>query len=115
MSWEPEIEELRRREALAKQMGGSDNVRRQHEGGKLTVRERIERLLDPGSFHETGALAGVATYENGNLAAFRPANFVMGTVGADRVMLGSDYCFDLGYDRCVTNLPEEGGEQPDEA
>lgn len=92
MSWEPEIEELRRREALAKQMGGSDNVRRQHEGGKLTVRERIERLLDPGSFHETGALAGVATYENGNLAAFRPANFVMGTgqINGRTVVVGGD-------------------------
>ena len=92
MVWEPEIEELKRRMELARQMGGPANVRRQHEGGKLTVRERIERLLDPGSFHETGALAGVATYENGNLAALRPANFVMGTGRIDgrRVVVGGD-------------------------
>ncbi len=63
MSWEKEIEELRRREALAKKMGGPEKVKRQHDGGKLTVRERIDRLLDAGSFHEIGALAGVAEYD----------------------------------------------------
>jgi acetyl-CoA carboxylase carboxyltransferase component len=73
MGWEAEIEELRRREALARQMGGADKVKRQHEGGKLTVRERIDRLLDPGSFHELGAVAGKASYgEGGTLADFRP-------------------------------------------
>ena len=44
--WEPEVAELRRREAMAARMGGEDKVGRQHEAGKLTVRERIERLLD---------------------------------------------------------------------
>ena len=61
MTWEKEIKELRRREALAARMGGPDKVKRQHDGGKLTVRERVERLLDPGSFHEIGGLAGVAS------------------------------------------------------
>jgi hypothetical protein len=42
MSWEPEIAELRRREALARELGGKDKVQRQHKAGKLTVRERIE-------------------------------------------------------------------------
>ena len=65
MTWEPELEELRRREALARRMGGSERVERQHASGRLTVRERIERLLDAGSFHETGALAGVGHYEDG--------------------------------------------------
>ncbi len=92
MTWEPEIEELKRRQALARQMGGPERVARQHEAGRLTVRERIERLLDPGSFHETGALAGVATYEAGRLAGFRPANFVMGTgrIQGRRVVVGGD-------------------------
>ena len=62
MSWEKEIEELRCREALARRMGGPEKVRRQHDGGKLTVRERDERLLDKDSFHEIGGLAGVAQY-----------------------------------------------------
>ncbi|MCG6953986.1 MAG: methylmalonyl-CoA carboxyltransferase, partial [Betaproteobacteria bacterium] len=69
MGWETEIDELRRRETLALKMGGPDKVKRQHDGGKLTVRERIDRLLDPGSFHEVGALTGVARYaEDGEIA-----------------------------------------------
>ncbi|MDR5694245.1 MAG: acyl-CoA carboxylase subunit beta [Armatimonadota bacterium] len=46
------IEELRRRRARILQMGGPERVRRQHEAGKLTARERLDLLLDPGSFHE---------------------------------------------------------------
>ena len=52
---------------------------RQHASGRRTVRERIERLFDPGSFHETGALAGTATDDDdGELSAFTPANMVCG-------------------------------------
>src|SRR5262249_31372546 len=89
-SWEPEIAELRRRLELAHAMGGEENVARQHKAGRLTVRERIARLLDPGSFHETGALAGSATYADGRLVGFRPANFVMGTgrIEGRRVVVG---------------------------
>ena len=61
IGWEPELEELRRRIALAKLLGGPERVERQHKGGRLTVRERIDRMLDPGSFHEIGAIAGKAT------------------------------------------------------
>jgi acetyl-CoA carboxylase carboxyltransferase component len=79
VSWDSDIEELRRREALAKAMGGPDKVKRQHDAGRLTVRERIDALLDPGSFHEIGALAGRAQYgENGEIETFQPANFVFG-------------------------------------
>ncbi|MCK4315310.1 MAG: methylmalonyl-CoA carboxyltransferase, partial [Anaerolineae bacterium] len=42
---------LHRREAL-RQGGGTKAVERQHAKGKLTARERIDRLLDPGSFQE---------------------------------------------------------------
>src|SRR5207245_29287 len=73
------VEELKRRQELARAMGGPENVERQHKAGRLTVRERIERLLDRDSFHETGALAGVAQYEGETLTSIRPANFVMGT------------------------------------
>src|SRR5438876_409700 len=78
MAWQPELEELRRREELARRMGGEERVARQHATGRLTVRERIERLFDPGSFHETGAIAGAARYEDGELADFVPANTVVG-------------------------------------
>ena len=55
MSWRNEIEEIRRREELAKKMGGEERIQRQHDNGRLTVRERIDALVDPGSFHEIGA------------------------------------------------------------
>ncbi|MEN3334912.1 MAG: hypothetical protein V7641_4277 [Blastocatellia bacterium] len=92
MSWEPEVEEIKRRVELAKQMGGEANVARHHANGRLTVRERIARLLDSDSFHEVGALAGRATYENGELASFTPANFVLGTGRIDgrKVVVGGD-------------------------
>src|SRR3990167_3180228 len=35
--WQPELDELRERERLAKALGGPDKVRRQHDGGRLTV------------------------------------------------------------------------------
>ena len=41
MVWQPEVEELARRRALAHEMGGAERVGRQHAQGKLTVRERI--------------------------------------------------------------------------
>ena len=90
--WEPEVAELRRREALAARMGGEDKVKRQHEAGKLTVRERIDRLLDPGSFHEIGVLAGRASYEGTELVDFMAANFVMGRGRIDgrQVVVGGD-------------------------
>jgi acetyl-CoA carboxylase carboxyltransferase component len=93
MTWQPEIDELHRRLELAKEMGGPDNVKRQHDNGKLTVRERIERLTDPGSFAETGALAGKAEYDaEGNLLTVRPANFVLGfaRINGRRIVVGAD-------------------------
>ena len=63
MTWTPELDELARRSAMALQMGGADKVQRQHDGGRLTVRERITQLLDAGSFHEVGALSGIGEYD----------------------------------------------------
>lgn len=92
MSWEPELQELRRREQLARRMGGDERVARQHASGRLTVRERVERLLDAGSFHETGALAGSGRYEDGELVDFTPANMVIGhgRIDGRRVALQGD-------------------------
>ena len=63
MSWKAEIEELARRRELAAAMGGPEGVARQHERGKLTVRERIERLADAGTFREFGGLRGEGVYD----------------------------------------------------
>ena len=67
VGWEPELAELRARVALAKELGGTERVARQHKGGRLTVRERIDRMLDPDSFHEIGAIAGKASYDADSL------------------------------------------------
>jgi acetyl-CoA carboxylase carboxyltransferase component len=94
MTWEPELEELRRRQELARRMGGPERVARQHGEGRLTVRERVDLLLDAGSFDEYGELAGFATYDNGTLASFLPANSVVGTgriEGRRVVVCGDDF------------------------
>jgi acetyl-CoA carboxylase carboxyltransferase component len=54
---EERIEELRGKKREALEAGGAEAVERQHARGKLTARERIELLLDPGSFVETDMLA----------------------------------------------------------
>ena len=48
-------EELERREQAAQLGGGAARIERQHAAGKLTARERLELLFDPGSFCEIDA------------------------------------------------------------
>jgi acetyl-CoA carboxylase carboxyltransferase component len=95
MSWKPEIDELRRRTELAHEMGGPDKVARQHEFGKLTIRERVDRVVDGGSFDEIGTVAGVGTYDDdGELQSFLPSNFVFGVAEIDGrpvVVSGDDF------------------------
>jgi len=95
MSWDKEIGELHERSKLADAMGGPDKVARQHEFGKLTIRERVDKVADAGSFHEIGKLAGVAEYdETGKLEQFTPSNFVFGTAGIDGrpvIISGDDF------------------------
>ena len=55
-SLEERIEDLRARKDDARDAAGSKGVDRQHERGKLTARERLERLLDPGTFVEIDML-----------------------------------------------------------
>src|SRR5262245_13553661 len=50
------LQDLRRRTASARLGGGEERVAKQHDAGKLTARERIDNLLDPGSFQELDAL-----------------------------------------------------------
>ncbi|MBW2236015.1 MAG: methylmalonyl-CoA carboxyltransferase [Deltaproteobacteria bacterium] len=95
MTWKPELEELERRRELAQRMGGDERIARAREAGRGTVRERIDALLDPGSFRETGTLAGAGEYDDdGRLIGFRPSNFVCGRgriAGRDVVVGGDDF------------------------
>ena len=56
MPFENELNELEKRRAKAQKMGGAEKIKKQHDKGKLTARERITRLLDPDSFLEVGML-----------------------------------------------------------
>lgn len=79
MSWQGEIDELKAREALAEEMGGAERVARQKQQGKLTARERVDALLDPGSFHEVGKIAGRADYgPDGAMQSYLASNMVTG-------------------------------------
>src|SRR5215469_8150649 len=93
LDWTPEIEEIRRRQEAAQAMGGPAKVARQRASGRLTVRERIERLADAGSFAEIGALTGFGEYDaDGRLVSVLPANFVAGTarINGRSALIGAD-------------------------
>ena len=64
-TWNRELDELRQREAFAEELGGPERVKRQHDGGRYTIRERILKLADSGSFHEVGKIAGMVSWVAG--------------------------------------------------
>ncbi len=79
MTWTPELQELERKRELAKRMGGAEGIERQRGQGRLTVRERIDRLLDQGSFQEVNTHLGEAHYDAENrLVSYRPNSIVRG-------------------------------------
>ena len=93
MSWEAALAEIAYRRALGREMGGPERIARQHRGGRYTVRERIEKLLDPGSFIEAGPMVGAAAYDaEGNMTGFTPGAYVMGVGEIDgrRVAIGGE-------------------------
>lgn len=78
--WKAEVEELKRRKQIAYELGGKEGIEKQHSHGKMTVRERIDVLLDEATFSETGVLAGAAKYDDKNkdLLHIVPCPIVMG-------------------------------------
>ena len=82
-TWAPMLADVRALQAIAHKRFAPDStdpgVMRQRQRGKLTCRERIDLLLDPGSFREIGSLAGFTDYDNsGRISGFTPANHVGG-------------------------------------
>lgn len=93
MTWQAEIDELRRREALAEKMGGFEKVARQHGRGKLDARARIAGLVDPGSFREIGKIAGKGHYDAaGDLTDLNASNMIFGraNIGGRAVVASAD-------------------------
>jgi acetyl-CoA carboxylase carboxyltransferase component len=79
VSWKSEVDGIEQRRRLAEEHGGAEAVAKQHELGRLTIRERIDGLVDAESFREQGPIAGYPEYgENGELVGFVPANYVLG-------------------------------------
>lgn len=94
MVWEKEVEELAIRKRMSEQLGGEVGIAEQRKRGKLTVRERVELISDPGSFEEIGQLAGAAQYDGNDLVNVRPSNMVIGTAniqGRKAVLTGGDF------------------------
>jgi acetyl-CoA carboxylase carboxyltransferase component len=85
MTMEDSIKELYARREKAKQMGGAERVAKQHARGRLTARERVEKLLDPGSFLEFGMLAHANIPELERLSAADGRICGMGTVNSRKV------------------------------
>jgi acetyl-CoA carboxylase carboxyltransferase component len=55
----PLVDELAERRAAARLGGGEEKIAKQHDAGKLTARERIDLLVEPGTFTELGLHAGI--------------------------------------------------------
>ena len=93
MSWEQETDEIMRRRKLAQRQGGEEAVQRQHEKGRLTIRERVAQLTDADSFKELGQGAGVPHFDDeGNLIDFEPGNYVLGfaKINGRRIAIGGE-------------------------
>ena len=93
MNWKKETDEIKIRKKLAKKQGGSKAVDLQHAKGRLTLRERIDKLIDKGSFQEQGEIAGSSeTNDKGQIQSLTPANFILGFAKIDgrSVVLGGE-------------------------
>jgi acetyl-CoA carboxylase carboxyltransferase component len=93
MSWKPEVDEIEARREAARAMGGPDAVERQHERGRLTIRERLDALVDRDSLEEQGPIAGEAERdEEGRVTTFYPANYLLGlaTVDGRPIVVGGE-------------------------
>ena len=73
--------ELAEKKATAREMGGADRVQRQHDQGKLTVRERLDLLFDDGTFVEFGLLAHHQSQSPAMQGKFTPADGVITGIG----------------------------------
>ena len=84
------LEELERRNQRALAGGGPEQLRRQHERGKLSARERLDLLLDPDSFIEFDRLATHQCRDFGMDAKEAPGDGVVtghGTIDGRRVFV----------------------------
>jgi acetyl-CoA carboxylase carboxyltransferase component len=82
-TWDETLEDLAQRRAAARAMGGPERLEKRKAPGRLDARERVEHLLDPGSFHEFGTLVGGDVPADGIVAG-------SGTINGRPVMVGAE-------------------------
>ena len=104
MAFETHIEELKKRDAEALAMGGAEKLAKRKAEGVLNARERIDHLVDPGSFVESGRYARSnrpevkhKTPADGKIAGF-------GCVGGREIALVSNDFTVLGASSAVINM-----------
>ncbi|MEW6184798.1 MAG: carboxyl transferase domain-containing protein [Thermodesulfobacteriota bacterium] len=129
MSMEESVKELEARREKARQMGGAERIAKQHGRGRLNARERVEKLLDPGSFIEFGILAqasmpeleklsaadgricGIGTIQGRKVAVIAQDRTVLGgsggTIGHRKTDTQRDLALEGGYP--VIELADESG------
>jgi len=93
MSWEKEAQDIEQMRNAAQEQGGAEAVATQHAKGRLTIRERIDGVLDESSFQEHGRIAGASERDSaGKLTSFSPANYItgLGTIDGRRVAIGGE-------------------------
>jgi len=88
--WTALIEDLERRKFAARALGGDERVVRQRASGRMDARQRIDALLDPGSFRELGTLVG--SQARGELPPVAADALVcgMGTIEGRPLLVGSE-------------------------
>ena len=98
MSWKKEISQIKLREKLAKQQGGSEAVKVQHDKGRLTLRERIDLLLDKDSFDEVLEFRVKILHYEGNDSWVEPTIFeIKETIEKDIKPVESEDCDTCSY------------------
>ena len=81
MDQDPRIQDLHRRRAEAIAGGGPERAEKRHAEGRMTARERIEHLLDPGSFQEMGTFVTHRCTDFGMAGRKFPGDGVVAGVG----------------------------------
>jgi len=81
--WTETLDDLGRRRERSRGMGGAERLAKHHDKGKLDARDRVQRLLDPGTFREIGTLVGGEVPADGIVAG-------SGNINGTPVMVGAE-------------------------
>ncbi|HKF44970.1 MAG TPA: acyl-CoA carboxylase subunit beta [Thermoanaerobaculia bacterium] len=109
MTLDKKIEKLEELREKAREGGGRERIERQHREGKLSAHERIERLLDPGSFFELDPFVEHRSREFGMEKTKTPGDGVV--CGAGTVDGRTVYVFAQDFTVFGGSLSETVGEK----